>query len=255
MSKTRIGKIARLPRAVRHELNRRLHDGERGDRLVAWLNAQPEVQAVLAAEFDGRAINAQNLGEWKRGGYRDWVFQQEALELAGRLSEDAAELSEDGRPPFTDTLALWLAARYAVATRRVAEAEGAEGWKLLRELCGDLVELRRGDHSAQRLRMERERLDFDRERERVKSEAEFEAWAAENRERICQGFKTNAEKIALLRRVMFGDVDEVEQTEEALKQADRTNRAPCECGTPDAEGDPIPPSGGHAGAGDQAQSR
>jgi hypothetical protein len=251
MSKTRIGKIARLPRAVRHELNRRIHDGERGDRLVAWLNAQPEVQAVLAAEFDGRAINAQNLGDWKRGGYRDWVLQQEALELAGRLGEDAAELSEDGRPPLTDTLALWVAARYAVATRRVAEAEGVEGWKLLRELCGDLVELRRGDHSAQRLRMERERLDFDREREREKTEAEFEAWAVENRERICQGFKTNAEKIALLRKFMFEDVDELERSgeaQEALRQAERTNQAAGECGL-------RPASGDHDSAADQAQSR
>src|SRR5207253_2748822 len=95
------------------------------------------------------------------GGYRDWMAQQEALELAERLGEDASELNAEGRPPLTDTLALWLAARYAVATRRVAETEGPEGWRLLRELCGDIVELRRGDHSAQRLRLERERLDFE----------------------------------------------------------------------------------------------
>ncbi len=30
---------------------------------------------------------------------------------------------------------------------------------MLRELCADVVELRRGDHSAQRLVIERERLD------------------------------------------------------------------------------------------------
>ncbi|MCE9609886.1 MAG: hypothetical protein K8R23_06715 [Chthoniobacter sp.] len=258
MNVTRNGKIARLPRAVRQELNRRLHEGEQGKRLVMWMNALPEVQAIVVAEFGGKPIREQSLSEWRKGGYRDWVLQQEALELAGRLGEDAAELSEDGRPPLTDTLALWVAARYAVATRRVAEAEGAEGWRLLRELCGDLVELRRGDHSAQRLRMERERLDFDREREREKTEAEFEAWAMENRERICQGFKTNAEKIALLRKMMFGDVDELERSgevQEALKQAERTKQAPCECGDPVAECSPIPPSGAHDGAGDQGQSR
>jgi hypothetical protein len=63
----------------------------------------------------------------------------------------------EGRPSLTDTLALWLAGRYAVATRRVAETDGPEGWQLLREMCGDIVELRRGDHSAQRLVLERER--------------------------------------------------------------------------------------------------
>ena len=41
--------------------------------------------------------------------------------------------------------------------RRVAETEGIEGWRLLRELCADVAELRRGDHSAQRLLIERER--------------------------------------------------------------------------------------------------
>jgi len=203
--KTRIGKIARLPRAVRQELNRRLHEGERGDRLTEWLNAQPEVQAVLAAEFDGRAINAQNLSDWKRGGYRDWIAQQEALELAERLGEDTAELTAENRPPLSDTLALWLAARYAVATRRVAEAEGVEGWKLLHELCGDLVELRRGDHSAQRLRMERERFDFEREREREKTEEEFWAWAREHRDEICKGYLSPEERMMRVRKIMFGD--------------------------------------------------
>ena len=48
---TRVGKIARLPRALREQLNHRLQDGELGRRLVDWLNASPEVKAVLAAEF------------------------------------------------------------------------------------------------------------------------------------------------------------------------------------------------------------
>jgi len=39
MNVTRNGKIARLPRAVRQELNRRLDEGEQGKKLVAWLNA------------------------------------------------------------------------------------------------------------------------------------------------------------------------------------------------------------------------
>ncbi len=52
----------------------------------------------------------------------------------------------------------WLAVRYAVATRRLVETEGPEHWRLLRELCGDVVELRRGDHSARRLELERARV-------------------------------------------------------------------------------------------------
>ena len=44
---TRNGKIARLPAALREELNQRLLDGEQGQPLVEWLNSLPKVQAVL----------------------------------------------------------------------------------------------------------------------------------------------------------------------------------------------------------------
>ncbi len=36
----RTGKIARLPRALREELNRHLDEGEAGVDLVAWLNGR-----------------------------------------------------------------------------------------------------------------------------------------------------------------------------------------------------------------------
>ena len=73
MTVTRNGKIARLPRAMREELNRRLRDGEQGNKLVAWLNGLPEVKAVVALEFGGKPIREQNLSEWRKGGYRDWL--------------------------------------------------------------------------------------------------------------------------------------------------------------------------------------
>ena len=65
---TRNGKIARLPCRIRTQLNRRLQDGELGPQLVEWLNALPEAQKILAAEFGGRPINEQNLSEWRLGG-------------------------------------------------------------------------------------------------------------------------------------------------------------------------------------------
>src|SRR6185503_19452644 len=92
MNITRNGKIARLPKAVREELNRRLSDGEPGTDLVAWLNSLPEVQRVVTAEFGGRPVREQNLSEWKQGGYQDWSRQQEALELVRHLSTEAEDL-------------------------------------------------------------------------------------------------------------------------------------------------------------------
>ena len=46
---TRLGKIARLSREIRDELNVRLQNGEVGRKLVEWLNGLPAAQAVLAA--------------------------------------------------------------------------------------------------------------------------------------------------------------------------------------------------------------
>jgi hypothetical protein len=40
----RNGKIARLPRWIREELNGRLQRGQQGDSLLAELNRQPEVR-------------------------------------------------------------------------------------------------------------------------------------------------------------------------------------------------------------------
>jgi hypothetical protein len=47
MNATRNGKIARLPKDVRHQLNHRLEDGEPGNQFVDWPNGLPQVQKTL----------------------------------------------------------------------------------------------------------------------------------------------------------------------------------------------------------------
>ena len=158
MNPTRNGKIARLPLHIRENLNRRLQDGEPGKKLVAWLNSLPEVRSVIHTEFGCRPVREQNLSEWKQGGYRDWLAVQDAREATVRLDEELADCGDDETRPQSETLASWLAVCYAVATRRLVQTEGPEHWRLLRELCGDVVELRRGDHSARRLELERSRV-------------------------------------------------------------------------------------------------
>ena len=196
MNVTRNGKIARLPRQIREELNRRLQDGEQGKRLVAWLNGLPEVRAVMAAEFAGRPIREQNISEWRKGGYRDWLARQEALGVVKRVTADADELQPGATEPLTDKLAPWLVARYFVAAKALAAENGEVDWKLLRELCNDVVALRRGDHYAERLRIERQRLGHERARGRERSEAELWEWVRkpENRDRINEEFEREAEE-------------------------------------------------------------
>ena len=226
MNITRNGKIARLPKAVRDELNQRLADGEPGNDLVIWLNALPEVKSVLAKEFNRRPIREQNLSEWKQGGYGDWERQQEALKAIRHFGVDATELSQAAGGQLTDQLAVCVAARIAVALKSLASGEGdpAEQFTRLRELCGDLVALRRGDHDAEWLRLERERLENSRKQSEKKLEEQFWEWAMDpdRREQICRGFKTQAEKIEILRKIMFGDAAPEVVADESIAGADAT---------------------------------
>jgi hypothetical protein len=68
MNLTRNGKIARLPKVIREELNQRLDNGEQGGPLLKWLNSLPKVLALMTAEFGGKPVNKQSLSEWRRGG-------------------------------------------------------------------------------------------------------------------------------------------------------------------------------------------
>ena len=74
--KTRTGKIARLPKPIREQLNARLENGEPGTSLVTWLNQLPEVQKIITDQFAGLPIRPQNLSEWRQGGYLDWIRHQ-----------------------------------------------------------------------------------------------------------------------------------------------------------------------------------
>src|SRR3954447_21614412 len=96
-NRSRNGKIARLPKAVREEINQRLEDGATARSMVGWLNGLPEVQALVQSEFGGHPIREQNLSQWKQGGYEDWVRHQEALALAEHLYEKDEELEAQGK--------------------------------------------------------------------------------------------------------------------------------------------------------------
>lgn len=158
---TRNGKIARLSREIREQLNARLRDGEPGVRLVEWLNGLEPVRQVLVQDFEGREISEQNLSEWKQGGYRDWLTRQETLACAQELAADANELTGAVEGSLTDHLAVVLSSRYAgVVSGWNGEMTDEFRRKLraLRMLREDIVELRRGDHHAERLRLDLERF-------------------------------------------------------------------------------------------------
>ena len=68
--------------------------------------------------------------------------------------------------PLTDRMAVWLLARLMVVVRRLAatDLDDAAKYKLLHEAAADFAAFRKGDHSRQRLKLDREFLELDRQR-------------------------------------------------------------------------------------------
>ncbi len=225
-ARVRTGKIARLPRDIRDQLNRRLQDGEPGKTLVAWLNAQPKVQAMLKAHFDGRGVTVNNLSEWTQGGYRDWLVQQEAVEAVQRMEAESDELAEVSKTPVINLLSQRLAARYAVAAQALNRADGKVDVKLLRELCSDVVALRRSDQRAKRLQIEHDRLKLERDQFKVDSfdveriqERELLEWAWTHRELVLANLKRRAEDMAMIDRALRVDAENARRSRELRERA------------------------------------
>lgn len=163
---TRNGKIARLPLAVREELNQRLENGEQGVRLVEWLNTSPEVKAVLAQDFEGQPINEVNLTQWKNGGFLDWQARQDARAL---LEEWQPGAQDPVVPPgdLADLLTRAVMTHYAGAVQRSngkPDEEPSERVRRLGQSLRDVVRLGRYELARERAELDRERLELQRAR-------------------------------------------------------------------------------------------
>jgi hypothetical protein len=139
-----------------------MRNAEKAKPLVQWLNSLPEVQAVLAAEFGSEPILEQNLSQYRKRGYRDWLIQQEALEEVRRLVREPAGFERAPPGKLSDRFASFLLSRYALASARLRQrgADPEKEWRLLREICQDFVALRRGGLEAEWLRLQQARLDL-----------------------------------------------------------------------------------------------
>lgn len=175
---TRNGKIARLPRAVREQLNRRLDDGEDGAAVMKWLNGLPEVREALARDFGGEPISAQNLTNWRQGGFLEWQRHQDALGAMRTLAEQGRELeAATGGVSPADLLANGVT---AALSRQVAIAaamdDGPEKLNALLNLSRETARLRHGDHARRRMDEERARQQAEQSKAR---EQELAALAEE----------------------------------------------------------------------------
>ncbi len=101
------------------------------------------------------------------------------------MAEEAKEMQEAAGGSVTDAVAGWLAPRYAQAAREQLDAlEGSEQLSLLRTFAQDWALLRKGDHSAARLRREQEWLELEREKFETGKRTKVEAGLEELAEQI-----------------------------------------------------------------------
>lgn len=100
-----------------------------------------------------------------------------AKTLLLNMANESAQLQSALGAPVTDIAVGWLASQYTTAAHeKLATANGAERWEVLRAVVQDLTLLRRGDHSAARLQLEREELELQRASSQTQMEKEFWEW-------------------------------------------------------------------------------
>jgi hypothetical protein len=150
----RLGKIARLFQRLREEVNLRLDDREPGPHLLAWLNGLPEVQALQQLPGFGQApINAQNLTNWRQGGFAHWQRHRQGLEFARTLAAESAGVeSPAGEAPIADRLAVSMMIALVVALRG-AEAlpDGPKKGQIVLAAVREITLLRRCHQTGRRL--------------------------------------------------------------------------------------------------------
>jgi hypothetical protein len=74
---TRTGKIARLPKTVRDQINQMMLDGV------------PFAKIIENIGEPGKFLNNDNLTSWKKGGYRDWLLEMQHAQDLGATREAA----------------------------------------------------------------------------------------------------------------------------------------------------------------------
>jgi hypothetical protein len=152
----RIGKIARMPAEVREELNQRLRGGELGPQILPWLNSHPEAVRVLGEHFNGQPVNAQNLSDWRQGGYAEWEERQERTHRVKELARFASDLAAANGSSIAEGAA-------AIASGRLLEIleatpEGPMDAGALKGVVNSLVSLRMAELGQARVDLDAEKL-------------------------------------------------------------------------------------------------
>lgn len=206
----RQGKIARLPHRLRKQVNNRLRDGETARKLLSWLNAQPDAITVWNAEFEGVPASAQNLSEWRLGGFKEYLRERDKLDAITTLSDYALEIAERTGASLADGAAAIIAGQIVKSFETLADTD--EGGLSLDKAAFAVAALRTGDHAKEKLtlakqkhKLSTEKIALDREKfERLQCEAVYKAAKSKEIQAILGSGETKAVQLDLIHEQLFG---------------------------------------------------
>jgi len=201
----RKGKIGRMPVALRNEVNRRLHENESANKILAWLNAQPEAILVLDS-FGEEPVTPQNLSEWRNGGFRDWLARREKVDHLRDLAKFALELGQAAGGSIGDGTAAIAGGRIMTMLESAADDD-------MGALVKSLFLLRAGDQEKVKIEIRKKVLeqrdqviDLSRKKFQRTTCELFLKWYDNKKARdVVESRASNDEKLEQLGQVMFGE--------------------------------------------------
>ena len=98
-ARRRRGKIARLPRKIREEINVMLDDG------------LPHADIIARLGDHGKNLNRQNLINWQHGGFKDWLKDQPWLDELHASLDFATNVLDDSDSPKIREASLTIAVK------------------------------------------------------------------------------------------------------------------------------------------------
>lgn len=152
---TRKGKIARLPKVIRDQVNARLADNQPASVILPWVNELPEVKAILAEHFAGEPISDQNLSAWRTGGFAEWMKNSYEIEQTRKRAAHALELVKAGGFNISDGMAAILAGEILEEWEAASDEEDKDA------AIKKLLALRAGDHTRASLELQSKKLDLE----------------------------------------------------------------------------------------------
>jgi hypothetical protein len=195
-----VGKVARLPYEVREELCRRMRDGQQYRDLADWL--------VGAAP--GASISAQNLSNWKHGGYKEWESKQAHLDAIRRRAEDVRRELEAGGFSVLDKAIYELADKLSDTDMDAGKAAAA-----IAALKNAVTQGERSRVDALRASIAQEQAKLSRDKFRRETCELFLRWYSDARAReIADSPASNEEKIKAIHGLYFADVNALERSGE-----------------------------------------